>query len=54
MSEDGSNQGNLEVKYNVATILDAHTHLTGQESAEEILACVDFCGVGKAFVFAPC
>ena len=34
-------------------ILDAHTHLTGQESADEILECMDFCGVEKAFVFAP-
>jgi hypothetical protein len=46
MSEDGSDQGNLEVTYNVDRILDAHTHLTGQESAEEILECMDFCGVG--------
>ena len=29
------------------------THLTGQESAAEILECMDFCGVEKAFAFAP-
>jgi uncharacterized protein len=41
------------VTYNLDRILDAHTHLTGQESADEILECMDFCGVEKAFVFAP-
>ena len=41
------------VTYNVDRILDAHTHLTGRESAEEILECMDACGVEKAFVFAP-
>ncbi len=42
--------------YNVDGILDAHTHLTGRESADhihQILECMDFCGVEKAFVFAP-
>jgi hypothetical protein len=37
-------------------IPDAHTHLTGRESADQIhqiLECMDFCGVEKAFVFAP-
>ena len=34
-------------------ILDTHTHLTGRESADQILECMDFCGVEKAFVFAP-
>ena len=42
--------------YNVDGILDAHTHLTGRESADhihQILECMDFCGVEEAFVFAP-
>ena len=39
--------------YNVDGILDAHTHLTGREGANQILECMDFCGVQKAFVFAP-
>jgi hypothetical protein len=30
------------VTYNVNKILDTHTHLTGQESAEEIPECMDF------------
>ena len=34
-------------------ILDARTHLTGQESAEQVLECLDAIGVEKAFVFAP-
>ena len=37
-------------------ILDAHTHLSGSDSGETpegILACMDACGVEKAFVFAP-
>ena len=37
-------------------ILDAHTHLSGSESgesAENILDCMDPCGVQKAFIFAP-
>jgi predicted TIM-barrel fold metal-dependent hydrolase len=37
-------------------ILDAHTHLSGsdsQESTEDIVACLDACGVDKAFVFTP-
>ncbi len=33
--------------------MDAHTHLTGQESAEQALECLDAVGVEKAFVFAP-
>jgi predicted TIM-barrel fold metal-dependent hydrolase len=41
------------VVYNVDGILDAHTHFTGRESADQILECMDFCGVEKAFVFAP-
>jgi hypothetical protein len=53
MSEDGGDRSKREVVYNVDGILDAHTHLTGQESAEEILECMDRCGVEKAFVFAP-
>ena len=37
-------------------ILDAHTHLSGSESGEsagDIVACMDACGVDKACVFAP-
>ncbi len=37
-------------------ILDAHTHLSGPESGESpegILACLDECGVDRAFVIAP-
>jgi uncharacterized protein len=37
-------------------ILDAHTHLSGPESGEDaqgILACMDECGIEKAFVIAP-
>src|SRR5215210_4119687 len=41
------------VTHNLDKILDAHTHLTGQESAEQILECMDFCGVEKVFLFAP-
>jgi len=40
----------------VPKVLDAHTHLSGSESGESaanILACLDECGVDKAFVFAP-
>ena len=43
----------LEVVYNVDRILDAHTHLTGQENEEGLLECLDACGVERAFVFAP-
>ena len=43
----------LEVVHNVEKVLDAHTHLTGQESAQGILDCLDAVGVQKAFVFAP-
>ncbi len=53
MNENGENQNNLEVVYNVDRILDCHTHLTGQEGAEDILECMDAYGVEKAFVFAP-
>src|ERR687889_1415902 len=55
MSEDGGGQGDLQVVYNVGRLLDCHTHLTGMEgeSAESILECMDFCGIEKAFVFAP-
>jgi predicted TIM-barrel fold metal-dependent hydrolase len=53
MSEDGGGQGDLQVVYNVERLLDCHTHLTGQESAEEILECMDACGVEKVFLFAP-
>ena len=51
---DGERSSGVErVTYNVDRILDAHTHLTGRESAEQILECMDACGVEKAFVFAP-
>lgn len=30
-----------QVVYNVDRILDAHTHLTGQENAGQILECLD-------------
>ena len=53
MAEGGGDRENLEVKYNVDRIFDAHTHLTGGESAEEILECMDFCGIEKVFLFAP-
>jgi hypothetical protein len=53
MSEDGEDRSKREVVYNMDGILDAHTHLTGQESAEGILECMDFCGVEKVFLFAP-
>jgi predicted TIM-barrel fold metal-dependent hydrolase len=55
MSEDGGGQGDLQVVYNVDRLLDCHTHLTGMEgeSAESILACMDFCGLEKVFLFAP-
>src|SRR3712207_9582281 len=53
MADDEGAQGVGPVVHNVDRILDAHTHLTGQESAEEILGCMDTCGVEKAFVFAP-
>src|SRR3712207_4252074 len=53
MADDERAPGVGPVVHNVDRILDAHTHLTGQESAEDILRCMDFCGVEKAFVFAP-
>jgi predicted TIM-barrel fold metal-dependent hydrolase len=53
MSENGRDRSARDVVYNVDGILDAHTHLTGQESAEEILVYMDFCGIEKAFLFAP-
>jgi predicted TIM-barrel fold metal-dependent hydrolase len=55
VSEDGSNQGNLKVIYNLDKLLDCHTHLTGMEgeSAESILECMDYCGIEKLFLFAP-
>jgi hypothetical protein len=45
MTDDGGTRGVGPVTYNVNKILDAHTHLTGQENAEEILECMDFCGI---------
>src|SRR5215204_1872312 len=53
MSENGRDRNAQDVVYNVDGILDAHTHLTGQESAEQILECMDFCGIEKVFLFAP-
>src|SRR5215207_2703592 len=50
MREDGGDRNKREVVYNVDKILDAHTHLTGQESAEQILECMDYCGVEKVFI----
>ena len=44
------------VTYHLDKVLDAHTHLTGSqsgESPENILECMDACGVEKAFIFAP-
>jgi predicted TIM-barrel fold metal-dependent hydrolase len=41
---------------NLDKVLDAHTHLSGSESgenSENILDCMDACGVEKAFIFAP-
>jgi predicted TIM-barrel fold metal-dependent hydrolase len=37
-------------------VVDAHTHTSGPEHdgpAEDVVACLDACGVEKAFVFAP-
>jgi adenosine deaminase len=49
-----SRSSNVEpMVFNVDKILDAHTHLTGQESPEQILECMNACGVEKAFLFAP-
>jgi uncharacterized protein len=55
MPENERPPGAGPVVYNLDGILDAHTHLTGREgeSAGSILECMDFCGVEKAFVFAP-
>jgi hypothetical protein len=39
---------------NLDKVLDAHTHLSGSESgenSENILDCMDACGVEKAFIF---
>ncbi|MDQ3911397.1 MAG: amidohydrolase family protein [Actinomycetota bacterium] len=44
------------VIHDLEKVLDAHTHLSGSESgesAENILDCMDACGVEKAFIFAP-
>jgi uncharacterized protein len=37
-------------------VVDAHTHTTGSEHdgpPEDVVACMDACGVDKAFMFAP-
>jgi hypothetical protein len=39
--------------HNVDMVLDAHTHLTGSEEPEQILECLNACGVEKDFLFAP-
>ena len=56
MTDDGRSPGVGPVTHNVEKILDAHTHLSGSgsgESAENILECLDACGVEKVFLFAP-
>jgi len=53
MSERSRSPNVEPMNYNVAKILDAHTHLTGQESPEQILECMNACAVEKAFLFAP-
>ncbi len=53
MTYEGETRGIGPVTYNVDRILDAHTHLTGQENAGQILESMNACGVEKAFVFAP-
>jgi hypothetical protein len=44
------------VTYHLDKVLDAHTHPTGSqsgESTENILECLNACGIEKAFIFAP-
>jgi len=56
MSELEEHSAGGPVTYHLDMVLDAHTHLTGSqsgESAENILECMDACGIDKAFVFAP-
>jgi uncharacterized protein len=56
VTDDGRSPGVGPVTHNVEKILDAHTHLSGSgsgESAENILECLDACGVEKVFLFAP-
>jgi hypothetical protein len=43
MADGEGARGVGPVVYNVDGILDAHTHLTGEESADQILECMDFC-----------
>ena len=53
---NGRSPGVGPVVHNVERVLDAHTHLSGSgsgESAENILECLDACGVEKVFLFAP-
>ncbi|MCA1688489.1 MAG: hypothetical protein LC714_07860 [Actinobacteria bacterium] len=53
---EGRSPGVGPVIHNVDRVLDAHTHLSGSgsgESAENILECLDACGVEKVFLFAP-
>ena len=53
MSEVSRSPNVEPMVFNVDKILDAHTHLTGQESPEQILECMNACAVEKAFLFAP-
>jgi hypothetical protein len=53
MTDDQRAPGVGPVTHNVDRILDAHTHLSGQENTDQILECMNACGVEKAFVFAP-
>ena len=53
MTEGGRSPEVSPMTQNVDMILDAHTHLTGSEDPEQILECMNFCAVEKAFLFAP-
>jgi predicted TIM-barrel fold metal-dependent hydrolase len=56
MTEGEKTRAAGPVIHNLDGVLDAHTHLSGSgsgESAENILECMDACGVEKAFIFAP-
>ena len=52
MVEEGRTGGVGPVVYNVGRIMDAHTHPTGQESAGQILVCLEVCGIEKVSLFA--
>jgi hypothetical protein len=53
MSEDGEDRSKREVVYNMDGILDAHTHLTGQESTEGILECTWTSAASRRFSSSP-